>query len=178
MFCIVLKICVQLLYKIMIIEKSKKCWNIHVLYKLKCVWKIKWFLFIKLFQTVITLFHNDMAWNWHGVCQLWGYIYIRTKLLFNPVFSLLLICNTLVVHEKVKVKLSLCLTKHHAMKMYWESGCISSCILDSCIYSILESRIISEMNSNKHFQNCFFSCLPHEPHLVLLFLNILIGFIT
>jgi hypothetical protein len=24
-----------------------------------------------------------------------------------------------------KVKLSLCLTKHHAMKTYWESGCIA-----------------------------------------------------
>jgi hypothetical protein len=31
---------------------------------------------------------------------------------------------------KVKVKLSLCLTKHHAMKMDWGSGSISPCILD------------------------------------------------
>jgi hypothetical protein len=31
---------------------------------------------------------------------------------------------------KVKVKLSLCLTKHHAMKVYWESGGIAPCILD------------------------------------------------
>jgi hypothetical protein len=29
-----------------------------------------------------------------------------------------------------KVKLSLCLTKHHAMKTYWGSGGIASCILD------------------------------------------------
>jgi hypothetical protein len=31
---------------------------------------------------------------------------------------------------KVKVKLSLCLTKHHAMKTYWGSGCIAPLILD------------------------------------------------
>jgi hypothetical protein len=26
----------------------------------------------------------------------------------------------------VKLKLSLCLTKHHAMKTYWGSGCVAS----------------------------------------------------
>jgi hypothetical protein len=31
---------------------------------------------------------------------------------------------------KVKVKLSLCLTKHHAMKTYWGSGGIAPRILD------------------------------------------------
>jgi hypothetical protein len=31
---------------------------------------------------------------------------------------------------KVKAKLSLCLTKHHAMKRYWESGGIAPRILD------------------------------------------------
>jgi hypothetical protein len=31
---------------------------------------------------------------------------------------------------KVKVKLSLCLTKHHAMKTYWRSGGIAPRILD------------------------------------------------
>jgi hypothetical protein len=31
---------------------------------------------------------------------------------------------------KVKVKLSLCLTKHHAMKAFWGSGGIALCILD------------------------------------------------
>jgi uncharacterized protein YceK len=31
---------------------------------------------------------------------------------------------------KVKVKLSLCLTKHHAMKTYWGSVGIAPCILD------------------------------------------------
>jgi hypothetical protein len=31
---------------------------------------------------------------------------------------------------KVKVKLSLCLTKHHAMKTYWGSGGIALYILD------------------------------------------------
>jgi hypothetical protein len=30
----------------------------------------------------------------------------------------------------VKVKLSLCLTKHHAMKTYWGSGGTAPCILD------------------------------------------------
>jgi hypothetical protein len=30
----------------------------------------------------------------------------------------------------VKVKLSLCLTKHHTMKTYWESGGIAQRILD------------------------------------------------
>jgi len=33
---------------------------------------------------------------------------------------------------KGKVKLSLCLTKHHAIKTYCGSGGISSCILDLC----------------------------------------------
>jgi hypothetical protein len=37
-------------------------------------------------------------------------------------------CITLEV--KVKVKLSLCLTKHHAMKTYWGSGGIALSILD------------------------------------------------
>jgi hypothetical protein len=31
--------------------------------------------------------------------------------------------------EDVKVKLSLCLTKHHAMKAYWGSGGIAPLIL-------------------------------------------------
>jgi hypothetical protein len=30
---------------------------------------------------------------------------------------------------KRKVKLSLCLTKHHAMKVYWESGGVAPLIL-------------------------------------------------
>jgi hypothetical protein len=30
---------------------------------------------------------------------------------------------------KVKVKLSLCLTEHHAMKVYWGSGGIAALIL-------------------------------------------------
>jgi hypothetical protein len=30
---------------------------------------------------------------------------------------------------EVKVKLSLCLIKHHAMKAYWEIGSIVPCIL-------------------------------------------------
>jgi hypothetical protein len=32
--------------------------------------------------------------------------------------------------KKVKAKLSLYLTKHHAMKTYWGSGCIAARILD------------------------------------------------
>jgi hypothetical protein len=32
--------------------------------------------------------------------------------------------------SKIKVKLSLCLTKHHAMKTYWRNGGISPRILD------------------------------------------------
>jgi hypothetical protein len=31
---------------------------------------------------------------------------------------------------KVKVKLSLCLTNHHTMKMYWGSGDIAPHVLD------------------------------------------------
>jgi len=34
------------------------------------------------------------------------------------------------VKVKVKVKLSMCLTKHHAMKTYWWSGCIALRILN------------------------------------------------
>jgi hypothetical protein len=32
--------------------------------------------------------------------------------------------------DKAKVKLSLCLTKHHAMKTYWGSEGVAPCILD------------------------------------------------
>jgi hypothetical protein len=32
--------------------------------------------------------------------------------------------------EKIKVKLSLCLSKYHAMKTYWESGSIVPCVLN------------------------------------------------
>jgi hypothetical protein len=32
--------------------------------------------------------------------------------------------------QPLKVKLSLCLTEHHVMKVYWESGGIVPCILD------------------------------------------------
>jgi hypothetical protein len=35
-------------------------------------------------------------------------------------------------HTPVKVKLSLCLTKHRAMKTYWGSGGTAPCILDLC----------------------------------------------
>jgi hypothetical protein len=31
---------------------------------------------------------------------------------------------------KIKVKLPLCLTKHHAMKLYWGSGCIAPFVLN------------------------------------------------
>jgi len=31
------------------------------------------------------------------------------------------------VVSKLKVKLSLCLTKHHTMKTYWRSGGIAAC---------------------------------------------------
>jgi hypothetical protein len=34
------------------------------------------------------------------------------------------------LYGKVKVKLSLCLTKHNAMKTYWGSGSIAPRILD------------------------------------------------
>jgi hypothetical protein len=37
--------------------------------------------------------------------------------------------NCIVKMVKVKVKTSLCLTKHHAMKAYWGSGGIAPCIL-------------------------------------------------
>jgi len=33
------------------------------------------------------------------------------------------------IKGKVKVKLSLCLTKHHTVKTYWVSGCTAPCIL-------------------------------------------------
>jgi hypothetical protein len=35
-----------------------------------------------------------------------------------------------IIKVNVKVKLSLCLTKHHAMKTYWGSGGIAPRILD------------------------------------------------
>jgi hypothetical protein len=41
------------------------------------------------------------------------------------------------IKAKVKVKLSLCLTKHHAMKTYWGSGSIAPRILD------LGTRVVS-----------------------------------
>jgi hypothetical protein len=45
---------------------------------------------------------------------------IRENLITSPKY----------VHEKVKVKLSLCLTKHYAMNTYWMSGGIAPRILD------------------------------------------------
>jgi hypothetical protein len=41
-----------------------------------------------------------------------------------------LLRQTLKVEVKKKGKLSLCLTKHHAMKTYWGSGGIAPLILD------------------------------------------------
>jgi len=38
--------------------------------------------------------------------------------------------KTLKIRKNVKVKFSLSVTKHHAMKAYWEGGRISPCILD------------------------------------------------
>jgi hypothetical protein len=32
-------------------------------------------------------------------------------------------------NSKIKVKLSMCLTEHHAMKAYWGSGGIAPCIV-------------------------------------------------
>jgi hypothetical protein len=47
------------------------------------------------------------------------------------------ICKTVIlpscavwVQNLVNIKLSMCLTKHHAMKTYWGSGSIAPCILD------------------------------------------------
>jgi hypothetical protein len=37
--------------------------------------------------------------------------------------------NKIIEGVKAKVKLSLCLTKHHAMKEYWRSGGIDPLIL-------------------------------------------------
>jgi len=47
-----------------------------------------------------------------------------------PIFHLFHPWTTATKTVKVKVKLSLCLTKHHIMKAYWGSGGIAPHILD------------------------------------------------
>jgi hypothetical protein len=43
---------------------------------------------------------------------------------------LMLFHGVVFTEVQIKVKLSLCLTKHHAMKMYWGSGGIAQRIPD------------------------------------------------
>jgi hypothetical protein len=49
-------------------------------------------------------------------------------------FQLLVLYTREIIHKmvkvNVKVKLSLCSTKHHAMEAYWESGDVAPRILD------------------------------------------------
>jgi len=56
---------------------------------------------------------------------------ISVQLLVTNVPLLLNIFNMFFnIKGKIKVKLSLCLTKHHAIKTYWGSGGIAPRILD------------------------------------------------
>jgi hypothetical protein len=50
--------------------------------------------------------------------------------IFNVLHTVISEMEDLTNWAKVKVKLSLCLTKHHAMKTYWESGGIAPRVLD------------------------------------------------
>jgi hypothetical protein len=85
----------------------------------------------------------------HGVVVVWSFVQHRMHLhdvilsyrdnftrdegcLGNAYGEFLLVLSDLTwinLHVKVKVKLSLCLTKHHAMKAYWVSGGIAPLIL-------------------------------------------------
>jgi hypothetical protein len=58
------------------------------------------------FQRVLTGFDEISYWDFKVTIQLQFLVYI------GPIKPL----------KKVKVKLSLCSTKHHAMKTYWGSG--------------------------------------------------------
>jgi hypothetical protein len=68
--------------------------------------------------------NETVAWSW-SFPSIWsrGKDYVELHLL-----------STLRLHFviNVKVKLSLCLTKHHTMKMYWVSGGIAARILVLC----------------------------------------------
>jgi len=73
------------------------------------------------------LFHIPFAIThlWiHGMC---AYVYMECNVyefyVYNYVIYAYNVCN-------VKVKVSLCLTKHHAVKAYWGSGGIAPRILD------------------------------------------------
>jgi hypothetical protein len=48
----------------------------------------------------------------------------------NKTFSADVFSGAITMKVKVKVKLPLCLTKHHSMKKYWVSGGITPRILD------------------------------------------------
>jgi hypothetical protein len=52
------------------------------------------------------------------------------KLIRGSVMAAIIFNNKNEKKVKVNVKLSLCLTKHHAMKTYWESGGIAPRILE------------------------------------------------
>jgi hypothetical protein len=53
------------------------------------------------------------------------------KIQFTNFNKIYILCRVdLPMPNKVKVKLSPCLTKHHAMKTYWGSGDIAPRILD------------------------------------------------
>jgi hypothetical protein len=56
----------------------------------------------------------------------------------------------------VKVKLFLCLTKHHAMKTYWGSGGIAPCILNlETTWKIVTAPPILDLGTRWRLVVCF-----------------------
>jgi hypothetical protein len=54
----------------------------------------------------------------------------KTKLCLKVLKIVIKLTEHTLYMIKLKVKFSLRLTKHHAMKTYWESGGIAPCVLD------------------------------------------------
>jgi hypothetical protein len=75
---------------------------------------------------------------------------------------------------KVNVKLSLCLTKHHAMKAYWGSGGIapSKSWGISTTFCSFSSSLLSISKSSAHFLSLLINHLPDLHHIILFLLKI------
>jgi hypothetical protein len=75
---------------------------------------------------------SDTSWKTQNIafsfCSCFRCTLTKSAVYLQTNFTLFT-CFYFIVFKQVKVKLSLCLTKHHAMKTYWGSGGIASRIL-------------------------------------------------
>jgi hypothetical protein len=75
-----------------------------------------------LLSSSTTCVVNSLVWRWIKKVPNLNFGWYEPKRTKKEEGSYLKIKRKSVWHEHIMVKSSMCLTKHHAMKMYWGSG--------------------------------------------------------